>query len=498
MRHIDAQPPRDTVTPIRRITALVYLNPDWEPGDGGCLRAYVPSARAPVVDPGAHEAIWDIDPKGGRLLLFQSDMLPHEVLPAASTRFSLTVWMYGTVDAATVSRSMPGAAVRPMAAKGAPRLPNPAHKALGNAAAGGAGGATATTQAAARRRKPGGATIFVSIPSYRDPQCQHTVANMFEKAAQPDRVFAGLCLQYDAAVDASCFDVPAPYPAQVRSVHIPHVEARGPTWARHLAAQLYRDERYVLQIDSHMRFEERWDETLINSLEQARKVSKKPVITTYPPAFELDGSIKPSMRSAPTLMCATKFGPDGMPRFSGRRLNRLHDEPIPSLFWAAGFSFSDAALLREVPYDPELPFLFFGEETSMLARMWTRGWDCFAPGKPVVYHLWPRSYRPTFREIEDDVAAAQGRRSLAKVRAELGIPQKVDSVPLTDERYALGHERTFAAFQEHTGLDFARQTVSDRAMRGGVDAANFALDGMRLDAANVQNVMALLAAAGKQ
>lgn len=33
----------------------------------------------------------------------------------------------------------------------------------------------------------------------------------------------------------------------------------------------------------------------------------------------------------------------------------------------------------QVAYDAHLPFLFFGEEMSMLARMWTAGWDVMAP-----------------------------------------------------------------------------------------------------------------------
>jgi hypothetical protein len=41
---------------------------------------------------------------------------------------------------------------------------------------------------------------------------------------------------------------------------------------------------------------------------------------------------------------------------------------IPSPLWAAGFSFSDSSVLEDVPYDPLLPFLFFGEEISMAAR----------------------------------------------------------------------------------------------------------------------------------
>ena len=39
-----------------------------------------------------------------------------------------------------------------------------------------------------------------------------------------------------------------------------------------------------------------------------------------------------------------------------------------SPLWASGFSFSDSSVLHEVPYDPLLPFLFFGEEISMTAR----------------------------------------------------------------------------------------------------------------------------------
>ena len=52
----------------------------------------------------------------------------------------------------------------------------------------------------------------------------------------------------------------------------------------------------------------------------------------------------------------------------------------------------------QVPYDPHLPFLFFGEETSMAARLYTNGWDFFAPTQAVVYHLWTREYRHTFTE----------------------------------------------------------------------------------------------------
>ncbi len=59
-----------------------------------------------------------------------------------------------------------------------------------------------------------------------------------------------------------------------------------------------------------------------------------------------------------------------------------------------------SALLHEVPYSRALPHLFFGEEQWMLARMWTRGWDVFAPPEAVAFHLWERAARhSTFQKV---------------------------------------------------------------------------------------------------
>ena len=49
-----------------------------------------------------------------------------------------------------------------------------------------------------------------------------------------------------------------------------------------------------------------------------------------------------------TLLCAERFDADGILRLRGRRLTEAHTEPLPSLFWAAGFSFSRRTLLQEV------------------------------------------------------------------------------------------------------------------------------------------------------
>ena len=66
----------------RRVTAIVYLNPGWEPIHGGQLRL--------CLDPAV-----EVEPRLGRLVIFLSEKVEHEVLPSAANRFAATAWYYG-------------------------------------------------------------------------------------------------------------------------------------------------------------------------------------------------------------------------------------------------------------------------------------------------------------------------------------------------------------------------------------------------------------------
>ncbi|WMI99658.1 2OG-Fe(II) oxygenase [Pseudomonas chlororaphis subsp. aurantiaca] len=65
----------------RMVSAVIYLNQDWLPEQGGQLRMYLDG-----------ETEYDVDPAGGRLVVFLSGEVPHEVLPATRERLSLTGW----------------------------------------------------------------------------------------------------------------------------------------------------------------------------------------------------------------------------------------------------------------------------------------------------------------------------------------------------------------------------------------------------------------------
>lgn len=68
----------------RKISLVLYLNREWGADDGGELCIYAPA------DADSHVA--RILPQPGRLVLFRSDLIPHEVLPCKRPRWSLTGW----------------------------------------------------------------------------------------------------------------------------------------------------------------------------------------------------------------------------------------------------------------------------------------------------------------------------------------------------------------------------------------------------------------------
>lgn len=72
----------------------------------------------------------------------------------------------------------------------------------------------------------------------------------------------------------------------------------------------------------------------------------------------------------------------------------------------------------------------------MAARMYTRGWNFFAPPQTVVYHLWSREHRPNFRQVTyerdrrqdrtvDKEGGQAGRKGAHAVREEGSSLQSV-------------------------------------------------------------------------
>jgi len=65
-------------------------------------------------------------------------------------------------------------------------------------------------------------------------------------------------------------------------------------------------------------------------------------------------------------------------------------------FVAAGYLVAHSDMLREVPFDPFLPYIFIGEEILLSARLWTSGYDIFSPTQNLLGHLYVRNNTPKF------------------------------------------------------------------------------------------------------
>lgn len=292
-------------------------------------------------------------------------------------------------------------------------------------------------------------TIFVSIASYRDPDCRNTVRDLFAKAAFPQRTVVGLCLQIVPGEDEDC-RVSADASQQLRVIEVHAAESRGACWARSRIQELWRGEDYFFQIDSHMRFVPGWDEKLIAML--AKCPGEKPLLSTYPLEFT------PPDQLAPDRLVTIRpkgFDNDGILTQNSTLspLGEASVPPAPACFISAGMLFAPGSIVEEVPYDPYL--YFTGEEISLGVRLWTSGWDIYCPNQVVAYHNYSKQEeRPRHWEDQTDWGELS-RRSHRRLRHILKIETSSGGEALTEiERYGLGAARTLEEYESLSGLDF--------------------------------------------
>ena len=298
-------------------------------------------------------------------------------------------------------------------------------------------------------------TIFVSIASYRDDDCSQTLRSMYANASFPHRIFAGVCQQNKPGEQAEeCVDPDLPWRQNVRVATMSYKDAKGPTYARYVCASLHKNETYFCQIDSHTTFTKGWDVAVLDDIKACP--SSKPVMSFYP---HDTASNAPDVRSVPVL-CKSKFTADNLVTFEAVTMDAVPagGDPKPIPFLAGGFFFAPASILKEVPFDPSLDFLFNGEEILYSARAWTSGYDFFAPLRNYCMHFYTRAGKPKFWE---DITGYSDRQkaSQARVVRLLGLDGKP---ALQSTQFGLGTARSLQAYLDFAGLDPASKTSTSQ------------------------------------
>jgi hypothetical protein len=290
------------------------------------------------------------------------------------------------------------------------------------------------------------ATIFVTVPSYRDRKCRKTLHSMFANARYPGRVFAGV---YEQNADgAERCTVEEQFAPNVRTVSVHASAATGPCTARYECARLMREEDVYLQVDSHTEFARDWDVLAVQMLlDEPSAREGRSVLSTYPVNcgagwHERDPPVIDGVRysGAWFLFNATM-------RADARRAH------APSLQVGGGFLLCLASVVRRVELDPHLAGLFNHEELLYTARLYTHGIDVLAPTRCIVCHDYAYGeHRSVWSDNPGWNRHTGGaRRADALLRG---------THPEQTGRYGMGTARSLDDFWRRIGVDYAGKTTT--------------------------------------
>jgi len=309
-------------------------------------------------------------------------------------------------------------------------------------------------------------TIFVQIASYRDPELLPTIKDCIKKAKNPELLSFGICWQHDKEDE---WDTLSDYSSDPRFtiMDVPWNESKGACWARHNIQNMWKGEKYTLQLDSHHRFIENWDERLIEMMFQTNAI--KPIITTYAAPYN------------PKEESTTLHGPYNMVgKFSGDIIlftpasipnyEKL-TKPLPARFVSGHYYFTYGFHCEECNYDPEL--YFTGEEISLSVRSYTLGYDLFHPHRTVIWHEYTRVGRTKHWDDFDSKKKTEGivKQTWSdidvKSKNRVRVLLKQLSDPTIDlGKYTLGTVRTLEDYELYAGINFKLNLMHPDAALG--------------------------------
>lgn len=290
--------------------------------------------------------------------------------------------------------------------------------------------------------------IFVQIASYRDSELCKTISDCILKSKRPENLTFGIVNQY-SEIDNFCLDINK-YKKDPRFniLNVKSEESFGACWARSKTNEMYNNEEFMLQIDSHSRFTMNWDDKLINSWLSLN--DEKAVYTSYPPAY-IPGQCKEEWGKSPYLIHVYAIH-NGMTKQRPKTSKDLENSQRPyfARHVAAGFIFGKGSIINDVPYDPEL--YFSGEETALTVRLYTNGYNLYHPKDIFVWHYYTR--KDSAKHWNDQDSRHLSSKSRNRLKCLLGLNSDFDL-----KNFSIGKERTLEDFKNYSGIDFKRNIL---------------------------------------
>ena len=223
-------------------------------------------------------------------------------------------------------------------------------------------------------------SIFVSIASYRDPQIIDTIENLLNNKSGNYKIIIGVCLQDDPHIFNN---FKYNNHSDIKIKFVDYMESEGVSWARYIIqTELYDNEDYYFQIDSHSRVCENWDSILVKQLEECG--IEKTIISTYPNAFNLNDTEKSYLKNTTTpYLKISRILPNN--KIIAVSAGIVKEEfPILGFWVAAGFIFTYGSWVKDVPYNKD--FYFSGEEDYISVKSFVEGYNVYIPPKTTLWH----------------------------------------------------------------------------------------------------------------
>jgi len=296
--------------------------------------------------------------------------------------------------------------------------------------------------------------IFISIASYRDSELIPTIEDCLAKAKNPRNLVFAISRQFHPD---DGFDNLDKYKKRksFKIIETNYKDSIGVCNARHKLQNLYDGEEYYLQLDSHHRFDDCWDEKLKKCLLSLKnKGYKKPILSSYLPSY--DPAIKGEAKAKDVWRTyIDRFMPEGPIFIFPETIQnwKSQKEPEKARFLSGHCIFSDGHFIEAVPYDPKL--YFHGEESSLAVRAFTHGYDLFHLPKPWLWHHYTRT--GAARHWDDsDKWGSLNKKSFERYRKLLGMANKRRvHIP----KYGLGKERSLQDYELYAGIEFRTRKI---------------------------------------
>jgi hypothetical protein len=294
-------------------------------------------------------------------------------------------------------------------------------------------------------------SIFVQIPSYHDYELNRTVRDAINKSSKLNFINFGIHVCYYETID---FVVPNGENIKIEISKGPQNIGVGKS--RNIANSFYDGEDYYLQIDSHCRFEENWDESLINNYNKYKSFGTKPVISAYPGSYEYLNKELNIINNKFNVTYTNfveelSFNNDLVPH---QRAEPNFGNNVFTKSVSASSIFSDGSI-SDIPPNPDI--YFWGEEILTALRFYTRGYDLMLPERQNVYHLYYNHYQ-TYENLRRQVGSDFPEKTQLLDQMS---KRTLENIILNNKigYYELGSDRTLEDYENYAKIDFKNKKI---------------------------------------